>query len=250
MKKPLYQRVLRNLTFWVLLAILAGVLLGHLAPATAVRMEIIGKTFIDIIKLFIGPIIFLTIVLGIAGMGDLKKVGRIGIKALLYFEIVTTFALIIGVLVAYVLQPGLVDKALLPAGDASTFTINASKGFSWWTFFKANFSLQVLVAAIICGLVLNFLRRRQRILEILHQASYYVFTGLKWVMYLAPLGAFGGMAFTIGKFGLHTLVPLAKLVGAVYLTMLLFVFGVLGAIMWYFGQSIRTFLNAIREELL
>ena len=245
------KSVLKNLTFWVLIAIIAGILLGHYLPATAVKMEIVGKTFVDIIKLFIGPIIFLTIVLGISGMGDLKKVGRIGLKSLIYFEVLTTFALAIGILVAVIIEPGKISKTGLEVEDPSKYVQSAeTAGFSWTAFFLSNFTLQVLIVAIITGIVLNFSKHREKTIVLLGKASKIVFKGLKYVMYLAPLGAFGGMAYTIGKFGLHTLIPLAKLMGTVYLTMFLFVFVILGAILRFYKMSIFKFLKYIKEELL
>jgi len=247
--QSLLFRVVTNLTFWVLIAITAGIILGHYAPATAIEMEVVGKTFVDIIKIFIIPIIFLTIVLGIAGMGDLKKVGRIGLKSLIYFEIVTTLALAIGVTVAYFMEPGKIDKAGLDIGDASKYTDKA-QDFSWVQFFMDNSTLQVLLVAIITGIVLNYSRRREEAVSFLYKCSKYVFLALKWVMYLAPLGAFGGMAFTVGKFGLHTLVPLGKLMLTVYITMALFIFVVLGSIMRYYKLSIIEFIRYIKAELL
>ena len=245
------KAVLKNLTFWVLIAIIAGILLGHYFPATAVKMEVAGKTFVDIIKLFIGPIIFLTIVLGISGMGDLKKVGRIGLKSLIYFEVLTTFALAIGILVAVIIEPGKISKTGLEVEDPSKYVQSAeTSGFSWTAFFLSNFTLQVLIVAIITGIILNFSKHREKTIVLLGKASKIVFTGLKYVMYMAPLGAFGGMAYTIGKFGLHTLIPLAKLMGTVYLTMFLFVFVVLGAILRFYKMSIFRFLKYIKEELL
>jgi aerobic C4-dicarboxylate transport protein len=243
------QLLFRNLTFWVFIAIAAGVLLGHLRPAAGVRMEWISRKFIELIKLFIGPIIFLTIVTGISGMGDLKKVGRIGIKALLYFETVTTLALVIGVGIAWLLKPGHISRGSLSVQDPAKYTAGHG-AFSWWRFFLSNFSLQILIVAIICGFILSYLPRKAQALEVLHRLSAWVFTGLKWVMYLAPLGAFAGIAFTVGKFGLHTLAPLARLIGSVYLAMILFVVLVLGSIMRYFRENIFTFLKSIREELL
>jgi len=243
--------IFKNLTFWVLIAIIAGVLLGYYEPATAIKMEIVGKTFVDIIKLFIGPIIFLTIVLGISGMGDLKKVGRIGLKSLIYFEVLTTFALAIGILIGVIIEPGKISKTGLQVQDPSKYTqSSAHAGFDWAHFFLSNFTLQVLLLAIIAGIILNFSKHRETAVLNLGKLSKLVFTGLKYVMYLAPLGAFGGMAFTIGKFGLHTLVPLAKLMGTVYLTMFLFVFLILGAILKYYKISIFKFLQYIEEELL
>ena len=249
-KKTLFHNIITNLTFWVLVAIIAGVLLGHFSPEKGVKMEIIGKTFVDIIKLFIGPIIFLTIVLGISGMGNLKKVGRIGVKALGYFEVVSTVALAIGVGVAYLFQPGKIDRTGLALQDASKYTSSSAANFSWLQFFFSNFTLQVLLAAIICGIALNFYKKREQTILVLERFSKVVFLGLKYVMYLAPLGAFGGMAYTIGKFGLQTLIPLGKLMLCVYLTMALFVFLILGSILKYYKISILSILKYIKEELL
>jgi len=249
-KKTITRVILTNLTFWVLIAIIAGVLLGNYYPATGVKMETLGIWFIKLIKLFIGPIIFLTIVLGICGMGSLRKAGRIGIKSLVYFEIVTTIALVIGIIVANIIQPGKIDKTGLPIQDASKYTAGAGKGIDWKVFLSSNSTLQVLIVAIIVGIALSFYDGRQKIVAGLAYISKIVFKGLKYVMYLAPLGAFGGMAFTIGKFGLHTLVPLGKLMLTVYATMLIFVFVILGAIMRYYKESIWQFLKYIKEELL
>lgn len=251
-QKTIAQTIFTNLTFWVLIAIIAGILLGHFYPAVASskKIENLGKWFIELIKIFIGPIIFLTIVLGICGMGSLKKAGRIGVKALIYFEIVTTIALLIGIVVANIIQPGKIDKSGLSIQDASKYTSKAGKGIDWASFLSSNLTLQVLIAAIIAGIVLSFYKDNQKIIAGLSRASTIVFTGLKYVMYLAPVGAFGGMAFTIGKFGLHTLVPLAKLMLTVYSTMAVFVFIILGSIMRYYKESIWQFLKYIKEELL
>lgn len=248
--RPLHYRILTNLTFWVLIAIIAGILLGHFAPEWGVRMEKLGTRFIDLIKFFIAPIIFLTIVLGIAGMGSLKQAGRIGTKALIYFEIVTTLALIVGVVVANLIQPGKIDRASLAVQDASKYTAKAAKGINWVEFIRSNLTLQVLIIAIVVGIALSFVKEKQGIIQWLSRASRIVFTCLKYVMYLAPVAAFGGMAFTVGKFGLHTLVPLGKLMLTVYATMIVFIFGILGLIMRYYKESVWTFLQYIREELL
>lgn len=249
-KKSWKYHLFTNLTFWVLIAIFTGVLVGHYAPETGIKMEIVGKTFVDIIKLFIAPIIFLTIVLGISGMGDLKKVGRIGAKSLLYFEILTTFALAIGVAVAYIVKPGKIDKSGLSLQNPSKYTKNPSADFSWLEFFLSNLTLQVLLAAIIIGIALNYYSKRDQAIHIMERASKIVFAGLKYVMYLAPIGAFGGMAYTIGKFRLQTLIPLGKLMATVYITMALFIFLILGGILKYFNISIFKLLKYIKEELL
>lgn len=248
-KESILFKILTNLTFWVLLAICCGILVGHFSPENGQKMKIVGDSFIQLVKLFIGPIIFLTIVLGIAGMGDLKKVGRIGIKSLIYFEIVTTFALIIGVAAAYIIQPGKIDKSGLSIEDASKYTSNPSE-FSWLDFFLSNFTLQVLIVAIICGIALNYHKKREVFVATLYNWSKMVFKALKFVMYLAPLGAFGGMAYTVGKFGLHTLVPLGKLLLTVYVTMAIFIFLVLGSILRYYKINILDFIKYLKAELL
>ncbi|MFM2377116.1 MAG: hypothetical protein RLZZ165_2213 [Bacteroidota bacterium] len=248
-RRRLWHRLLTNLTFWILVAILSGISLGHFAPAAGRSVEIIGTTFVRIIKLFIPPIILLTIVMGISGMGDLRKVGRIGVKSLVYFEVVTTFALVIGVAVAYLLQPGRIDIAGLKSG-AVPLPTTGGQAFSWGEFFMANLTLQILVVAILLGLALHFYRRRDLALMKLNGLSKYVFLGLRYVMYLAPLGAFGGMASVVGKYGLQTLVPLAKLMGAVYATMFMFIFIVLGGILWFHRIRIWQPLRYIQEELL
>ena len=242
--------ILTNLTFWVLIAILIGVFIGHYTPDTGVQMKVVGDGFISIIKLFIVPIIFLTIVLGIGGMGDLKKVGRIGVKSLLYFEIVSTIALAIGIIVGYIAQPGKIDKTGLEIQDASKYTQGTSEGFSWVSFFMHNVTLHVLIVAIIVGILLNYHSKREQIVAFLYKCSNIVFKSLKFVMYLAPLGAFGGMAYTVGKFGLHTLIPLGKLMLTVYLTMFVFIFVVLGGILKYYKINIWHFIKNIKEELL
>ena len=242
--------IFTNLTFWVLIAILIGVFVGHYYPDNGVQMKVVGDGFISIIKVFIVPIIFLTIVLGIGGMGDLKKVGRIGVKSLLYFEIVSTLALTIGIVVGYLAQPGKIDKTGLDIQDASKYTQSSSEGFNWVSFFMSNSTLQVLIVAIIVGILLNYHTKREQIVAFLYKCSKIVFKALKYVMYLAPIGAFGGMAYTVGKFGLHTLIPLGKLMLTVYVTMFIFIFLVLGGILKYYKINIWHFIKYIKEELL
>jgi len=232
----------------VLIALIAAVLLGQFFPGIAVKMKFLGDDFITGIKVFIPFIIFLTIVSGISGMTDLKKVGRIGIKALIYFEVVTTLSLSIGIVLAYLIQPGRIDKQGLPTGDATQ--IARSTQFDWGAFFAHNLTLQVLLAAIVIGILVSRHPRRGKFLSPIREATHFVFQVLKFFMFFAPLGAFGGMAYTIGKFGLRTLRPLAMLMGTVYATMIVFVVVVLGLIMRYFKFNIWTYLRDIREEIL
>ena len=244
------KKLFTNLTFWVLTAIISGALLGHFAPATAVNMQPLGKYFIEVVKVFISPIILLTISLGISGMGNLKKVGRVGGKALLYFEIVTTIALLIGIIVAWFIQPGHgVNTKAVQGSDISKYTSSATT-FSWWQFLKDNLTIQVLIFSIVFGIFLSKYKGRDKIIKPLSIASKYVFKALHFVMLFAPIGAFGGMAFTIGKYGIATLLPLGKLMITVYITMAVFIFLILGLILRYYKISIWKFLKYIKEELL
>ncbi|MES1216659.1 MAG: cation:dicarboxylase symporter family transporter [Bacteroidota bacterium] len=266
------KKIFTNLTFWVLVAITAGILVGHFVPEFALQplfkvpfkhrflgqeltvgvtlSEFLSGVFISIVKLFINPIIFLTITLGIVNMGNLKKVGRVGAKSLLYFEIVTSFALLIGVVVALIIHPGSdVNTSAVKGGDISKYT-ESSKSFSLWHFFLENSTLQVLLIALLLGILLSNYQHREKIISALKIISKYVFKALHKIMLLAPIGAFGGMAYTISKFGIKTLLPLAKLMGTVYVTMAIFIFVVLWLILRYYKVSILKFLRYIREELL
>jgi aerobic C4-dicarboxylate transport protein len=250
-KRSTFYSIITNLTFWVLISIIVGVLMGQYYPAQAIEMKIVGDSFIELVKIFIAPIIFLTIVLGISSMGDLSKVGRIGLKSLVYFEIVSTLALLIGIVVAIVIEPGKIDKTGLNIQDASQYTsTNKATSFDWGGIFLNNITLQVLLVAIVVGIILNYSKKREVIVAFLYKCSKVVFTMLKWVMYLAPLGAFGGMAYTVGKFGLHTLIPLGKLMITFYITMFLFIFIVLGSILRYYKVNIWHFIKYLKSELL
>ncbi|MGV3631635.1 MAG: cation:dicarboxylate symporter family transporter [Bacteroidota bacterium] len=244
------KKVLRHLTFYVILAIIAGIWMGAQFPEQARQMKVISDNFILIIKIFVVPIIFLTVTLGISSMGDLKKVGKIGLKSLVYFEIVTTVALAIGILVALLVQPGNVNMTELIAKDASKYTSKADEAFSWFNFLKTNLTIVILVVAIITGIILNYSKSREKAVHGLEKVSKFVFLILKYVMYLAPLGAFAGIAFAVGEYGLKTLVPLGKLVVTVYLTMVIFVLLVLGLVMRIYKLRILQFLRYIREEIL
>ena len=244
------KKIFTNLTFWVLTAITAGILLGALDPANAVKMQFLGKWFVKVITWFIYPIIFLTITLGISGMSSLKKVGKVGGKAILYFEIVTTLALIIGLIVVNVIRPGNgVSLSEIQKGDITQYTKQA-QDFSWWQFLKDNITIQVLIAAILFGIFLSKYSAREKIIKPLAFFSKYVFRALHFVMIVAPIGAFGGMAYTIGKYGLHTLLPLGKLMLTVYITSGVFIFVVLHFILRYYKVSLWSFLKYIKAELL
>src|SRR4249920_3866967 len=229
----------RSLYFQVLTAIALGVLLGHFYPQLGEQMKPFGDAFIKAIKMIIAPIIFCTVVHGIASMQDMKKVGRVGLKALIYFEVLTTLALIVGLIVANTLQPG--------AGmniDASTIDTRSIQGFV--TKSKEQSTVQFLMDIIPNTVVGAF--AQGEILQVLFFAVLFAFVGI--IMKAAPLGAFGAMAFTIGKYGVATLVSLAHLMIAFYTTCIIFILFVLGAVAWLAGFNILKFIRYIKEELL
>lgn len=252
-----------NLTFQVLVAIALGVLVGVYFPTFAPYAEIISKSFINMISMLIAPIIFFTIVLGIAHMGDMKKVGRVGGKALIYFEVVTTLAIGIGLLVANILKPGVNVK--VPTGDVAKIESYAKQAgeINWLEFiahiipknifeaFTKGEILQILFFAILFGYGLSKMGEKgHSLIGTFDKISKVLFNIMKVVMRVAPIGAFGGMAFSVGKYGLGTLVPMAKLMGSVYLTCFLFIFVVLHLICSYYKFSLWKYLKYIRQEIL
>lgn len=257
------KSILSNLTFQVLVAIALGILVGVFFPWFSSYAELISKSFINMISMLIAPIIFFTIVLGIAHMGDMKKVGRVGGKALLYFEVVTTLAIIIGMVVANLAKPGVGVE--VPPGDVeklATYTSQAG-GINWLEFiahiipknifqaFAAGEILQILFFAILFGFGLSKLGENGKsVLSTFDKISQVLFNVMKVVMRVAPIGAFGGMAFSVGKYGLATLLPMMKLMGSVYLTCFFFIFIVLNAICYYYKFSLWQYLKYIRQEIL
>ena len=257
------RRVARNLTFQVLTAVAIGVALGVLAPDVAKDMKMLGDTFIRLVKMVIGPIIFLTVVLGIANIADVKKIGRVGGKAFLYFEIVTTFALAIGLTVVNVTRPGAgLDVSKLPKGDVSAYAAQG-KALKFSDFvvhivpdsavdaFAQNEILQIVFFAVIFGFAVILAGRKAApITSLFESALGAMFGVVHLIMRLAPFGAFGAMAYTVGNFGLRTLLPLGRLMLDVYLTMFLFIFVVLNLILRTYGFSLWGYLKYIREEIL
>jgi aerobic C4-dicarboxylate transport protein len=259
------RKIRSSLYFWVLVAIVLGVVLGIEAPVAGQAMRPFGDGFIKLIKMIIAPIIFCTVVLGIAGSGDLKKVGKTGGLALLYFEVVSTLALVLGLIIVNVVRPGSgmdVDVRTLDVGSVTAYTgpgkmmgtvdllLNIIPATFVDAFAKGEI-LQVLLLAVLFGIALQHLGARgESIFQFIEKVSTILFEIVRMIMRVAPIGAFGAMAFTIGKYGVGTLLSLAKLMGTFYLTCLLFVFIILGTIARFHGFSIWKFLRYIREELL
>src|SRR5258707_961443 len=259
--KPFYA----HLYFQVLLAILIGILLGHFFPGLATKMKPLGDGFSKVIKMMIAPIIFATVVVGIAKVSDMKEVGRVGLKALIYFELVSTLALAIGLVVVNLVKPGAginADVRTLDAGAVSAYATSA-KSFSTTDFFLHMIPdtvvgafvggeiLQVLLFSVLFGLGLSrFGEKGKQLVKIIDQLSHALFNVVAIIMRVAPIGAFGAMAFTIGQYGIGSLFSLGKLMACVYLTCLLFIFIVLGTIARLTGFSLWRFLRYIKEEIL
>ena len=260
-KKPFY----RSLYLQVITAVVIGVLLGHFYPHVGESMKPLGDAFIKLIKMIIAPIIFCTVVVGIAGMEDMKKVGKTGGLALLYFEVVSTIALIVGLVLVNLFKPGsgmnidastLDTKAIAAYTDPGKmqgtvdFLLNIIPNTFVDAFAKGEI-LQVLLLAVLFGFALHrFGGRGTLVFDVIEKGSHVLFVIVNYIMKLAPIGAFGAMAFTIGKYGVGSLLSLGYLMAVFYLTCLLFIFGVLGTIARFHGFSIWKFIKYIKEELL
>ena len=257
------MKYLKILYVQVVIGISLGILVGWLFPSFAPTGKLISEKFIDLIKMIIAPIIFFTIVLGIAGAGDIKKVGRVGGKGLLYFEVVTTLALIIGLLVAHLVHPGVgVTSSNLPSEKVVKIA-NQANELNWVDFFTHILPdnifksfvqgdiLQILFFSILFGAGLSKLGSHgTSLIASFEKINKVIFNIMKFIMHLAPIGAFGGMAYTIGQFGFGTLLLLGKLMLSFYITVFLFVFVVLNLICKYNGFSLWNLLKYIKEELL
>ncbi|MBP1884085.1 dicarboxylate/amino acid:cation symporter [Sinorhizobium mexicanum] len=260
-KTPLY----RHLYVQVLAAIAAGILLGHFYPDVGTELKPLGDAFIKLVKMIIAPVIFLTVATGIAGMTDLAKVGRVAGKAMIYFLTFSTLALVVGLIVANVVQPGSgmhIDPASLDMKAVSTYTEKAHEqsvtGFlmnivptTLVSAFAEGDILQVLFISVLFGIALAMVGEKgQPVVDFLHALTLPIFRLVAILMKAAPIGAFGAMAFTIGKYGVASIANLAMLIGTFYLTSFLFVFIVLGAVARYNGFSIVALIRYIKEELL
>ncbi|HDX8435595.1 TPA: dicarboxylate/amino acid:cation symporter [Aeromonas dhakensis] len=259
------KKIVSSLYFQVLLAITLGVILGHIYPDLGADMKPLGDGFVKLIKMIIAPVIFCTVVTGIAGMESMKAVGKTGAIALLYFEVVSTIALIIGLCVVNLLQPGVgmdVDPTTLDASAISAyaeqakaqgiipFLLDVIPGSVIGAFASGNI-LQVLLFAVLFGFSLHHIGEKGKVIfNVIDSFSQVIFGIINMIMRLAPVGAFGAMAFTIGKYGIGSLVQLGQLIACFYMTCLLFIFLVLGSIARANGFSILRFISYIREELL
>ena len=259
------MKYIKSLYAQVIFAIVVGILIGVFYPSFAIMLKPLGDGFIKLVKMMIAPIIFCTIVNGIAGMENTRKVGRVGIKAIIYFEIVTTFALMIGLLVINILKPGVgmnINPASLDLKAVESYiTVKKSTGVQDFILniipdniinaLSAGNLLQILFFAILFGFALSKIGPKAKpFLSGLKSIEEALFAVIKIIMRVAPLGALGAMSFTVGKFGLSSLIPLGKLMGSFYLTCILFIIIILGSILKYTGFNLFRLLNYIKEELL
>ncbi len=260
-RKPLYT----VLYVQVIVAIVIGVLLGYVWPETGAAMRPLGDGFIRLVRMMIAPIIFSVVVVGIAKIGDLKAVGRIGLKALIYFEVISTLALVIGLVVVNILKPGEginADPASLDPNAVSAYATSA-ESLSTVDFllniipttvvgaFASGAILQVLLFSVMFGVALLQLGERGRpLVSLIEQISHGLFRMIHMIMRVAPIGAFGAIAFTIGRFGIGTLLQLGQMMAGVYFTCAMFVFVVLGGVCRLAGFSVWKFLKYIREEII
>lgn len=258
------MKYLKSLYVQVIIAILIGILLGVLNPSFAVKLKPLGDGFIKLVKMMISPIIFCTIINGIAGMQDTKKLGRVGLKAIIYFEIVTTLALIIGLVVINILKPGVgmnIDPSTLDVKSAEAFITKGQTG-GWQDFLlniipesivnslATNNLLQILFFSILLGFALSKIGEKAKpLLSGIKSLESALFAVIKILMRVAPLGALGAMSFTIGKYGIGSLTSLGSLMLSFYITCLLFIIIILGGILKYFGFSLLWLLRYIRDEL-
>jgi len=264
-KDPIRRPIWKSLYAQVITAIVIGVIIGHVWPQTGEAMKPLGDAFIKLIKMIIAPIIFCTVVVGIAGMEDMKKVGKTGGLALLYFEIVSSIALLVGLVIINVVQPGAGMNIDVNSLDAKSVAAVTGSGKMQGTVdfllaiipstvvdaFAKGEILQVLLFSMLFGFALHrFGGRGTLVFDVVEKSSHVLFGIVGFIMKLAPIGAFGAMAFTIGKYGVGSLFSLGKLMATFYATCLFFVFIVLGLIARFHGFSIWKFVRYIKEELL
>ncbi|MFB0832577.1 dicarboxylate/amino acid:cation symporter [Brevibacillus laterosporus] len=258
------MKILKNLTFQVITGVILGIIVGFIFPEFGAKLKVLADVFIKMIKMVIPPIVFFTIVHGIAGMGDMKKVGRIGGKALLYFEIVTTLALTIGIFVVNIIKPGVgIDTSKAASTDISKYTSSATESGSFLDFLinivpdnvvgamAKGELLPILFFAVLFGISLTAMGSQAKpVLQLFEKLAQGFFGVVNMIMRLSPIAAFGAMAYTIGNFGIKSLINLGLLMGSVYLTMCCFIIVVLGLIAKAYKFNIFSFIRYIKEEIL
>ncbi|WP_296002683.1 C4-dicarboxylate transporter DctA [Rugamonas sp.] len=262
---PRFKKIASSLYFQVLVGIVAGIALGHFYPTIGVELKPLGDLFIKLIRMLLAPIIFASVVVGTARMGNIHEAGRVGLKAILYFEVLSTLALVVGMVVVNVVKPGVgmnIDASTIDTSSISNYT-TAAQHHSFIEFvmnivpnsvvgaFAQGEMLQIILFSVLFAVALTKMGERVApLVNILDQFLHGMFGVVRIVMYLAPIGAFGAVAFTIARYGIGTLASFGQLMGAVYLTCLLFVVLILGAVMKLCRVSLWGFLKYIKDEIL
>lgn len=245
------RKIFTNLAFQVLIALIAGITAGILFPAFAIKQRFIGTLFISITEWFVAPVIFLSITSGIAGIASLRKLGRIAIKSIVLFEVLTTLAIVFGLAVAALLKPGTISKGNLQELLLTHFKLPGHEPESGWnTFLPVQNVLWILIIATVIGILLHLLPQKEKYILKLEKVRDIIFRIITLFFSLTPLAVFSGMAYTIASFGLHSILPMSKLVAVMYLLVIIFVFVFLGLLLRYFKFSIWQLLVLIREEIL
>lgn len=244
------NKYLKNLAAYVTVALLLGIAVGHYYPEQGIKLEFLGNGFLYLIEPLIQPIIFLTIIIGVSSIDNLKKVSRVGLKALIYFEIITTLAMVMGITAALFIEPGQIEKNLIDVAVPKHFTATEPLDGGWFNFIILNRPLVLVLVAVLGGVLLSLSPGRAKFVNTLQKIMSFLYKILMYLFLLIPVAAFAGMAYAVSRFGIHTLLPLAKLLATTYITMACFIFIVLGLLLRYYNISLWKFLRYTKEELL
>ncbi|PZR20646.1 MAG: glutamate/aspartate:proton symporter GltP [Flavobacterium psychrophilum] len=243
-------KYLKNLAAYVAVALFLGIAVGHYYPEQGIQLDFLGNGFLYLIEPLIQPIIFLTIIIGVSSIDNLKKVSRVGIKAIIYFEIITTIAMVMGITAALFIEPGKIEKSLIDVAIPENFTASEPLDGGWFNFIILNRPLVLVLIAVIVGILLSLSSKRAKYVNTLQRIMAFLYKVLMYLFLLIPIAAFGGMAYAVSRFGIHSLLPLGKLLATTYITMAFFIFIVLGGLLRYYKISLWKVLRYIKEELL
>lgn len=243
-------KYLKNLAAYVTVALLLGIAVGHYYPEKGIQLDFLGNGFLYLIEPLIQPIIFLTIIIGVSSIDNLKKVSRVGIKAIIYFEIITTIAMVMGITAALFIEPGKIEKSLIDVAIPENFTASEPLDGGWFNFIILNRPLVLVLIAVVVGILLSLSSKRAKYVNTLQKIMAFLYKVLMYLFLLIPIAAFGGMAYAVSRFGIHSLLPLGKLLATAYITMAFFIFIVLGGLLRYYRISLWKVLRYIKEELL
>ena len=245
---PIIDKLNKTLSLQIFVAIIFGALVGVYFPGFAVKLQWVGRLFVSVIEPFVPPVIFLSIVSVVGSLENLKVAGRITAKAIIYFTVVSTVAIIFGICSALIIRPGKIDRSLVEAIVPAKVISTQYEG--WLKVVMQNSMLLLFILAVVIGIVINRLAKRDRVVKVFEQLKSIVLRLLRYVFLLAPIVTFSGIAYTVGRFGLDTLLPIGKMLAGTYITMFLFVAVVLGSVLAALKVNLYTYLGSIKNELL